>query len=68
MKNFIHNMINSDIKVNVSDLHLSEVAQLLRANNTAEISQFMTVVIASVIVLGTVVVIDKIIESSKKRA
>lgn len=68
MKNFIHNMINSDIKVNVSDLHLSEVTQLFRANNTAEISQFMTVVIASVVVLGTVVVIDKIIESSKKRA
>ena len=68
MKNFIHNMIHSDIKVNVSDLHLSEVAQLFRANNTTEISQFMTVVIASVVVLGTVVVIDKIIESSKKRA
>lgn len=68
MNKVFHNMIHGDIKVNVSDLHLSEVAQLFRANNTTEISQFMTVVIASVVVLGTVVVIDKIIESSKKRA
>lgn len=66
MKNFIHNMIHSDIKVNVSDLHLSEVMQLFKANNSTEIATFVSFVLASVVVLGTVVVIDELISSKRK--
>ena len=70
MKNFFHNMINKDgnCMINFSDLHLSEVAQLFKSNNSTEIGCFMIVVLTSVIVLGIIVLVDELIRVSKEKA
>lgn len=70
MKNFIHNMIHRDSNcmINFSDLHLSEVTQLFKSNNSTEIHYFMIVMLTSVVVLGTIVLIDELVKVSKEKA
>lgn len=69
MSNIIQNVVRkNNCNIDLSGLHIGDFVRMISSGNVTAMQNFMMFAISSAAIIGTVILVEKLIKVSKERA